>query len=77
MYAAPVIYPLSAVPEQFRWLIMLNPMTPIIESFRYAFLGAGTVDLAPLAYAFGFMVVTLLIGLLVFNRVERTFMDTV
>ena len=77
MYAAPVIYPLSAVPDQFRWLIMANPMTPIIESFRYAFLGAGTVDLQQLAYAFGFMVVILVIGLLIFNQVERTFMDTV
>lgn len=77
MYAAPVIYPLSAVPEQYRWLIMANPMTPIIESFRYAFLGAGTVDLLQLAYAFGFMVAVLLIGLLLFNQVERTFMDTV
>ncbi len=77
MYAAPVIYPLSAVPDRFRWLIMANPMTPIIESFRYAFLGAGTVDLLQLAYAFGFMVVVLLIGLLIFNQVERTFMDTV
>ncbi len=77
MYAAPVIYPLSAVPERFRWLILANPMTPIIESFRYAFLGAGTVDLLQLAYAFGFMVAVLLIGLLMFNQVERTFMDTV
>lgn len=77
MYAVPVIYPLSAVPDRFRWLVMANPMTPIIESFRYAFLGAGTVDLLQLAYAFGFMVVILVIGLLLFNQVERTFMDTV
>lgn len=77
MYAVPVIYPLSAVPHRFRWLVMANPMTPIIESFRYAFLGAGTADLAQISYAFGFMVVILLIGLLIFNQVERTFMDTV
>ena len=77
MYAVPVIYPLSAVPHRFRLLVMANPMTPIIESFRYAFLGAGTLDLAQLSYAFGFMVVILLIGLLIFNQVERTFMDTV
>jgi lipopolysaccharide transport system permease protein len=77
MYAAPVIYPLSAVPARFRWLIMANPMTPIIESFRYAFLGAGTVDGIHLLYSFAFMVSTVLIGLLIFNQVERTFMDTV
>ena len=77
MYAAPVIYPLSTVPSQYRWLIMANPMTPIIESFRYAFLGAGTVDVLHLGYAFAFMIVTLVTGLLIFNQVERTFMDTV
>ena len=77
MYATPVIYPLSQVPERFRWMILANPMTPIVESFRYAFLGAGTVVLAHLLYAFAFMVLVLLIGVLIFNRVERTFMDTV
>jgi lipopolysaccharide transport system permease protein len=77
MYATPVIYPLSQVPERFRWVMLANPMTPIVESFRYAFLGAGTVDLVHLFYAFVFMVLVLLIGVLIFNRVERTFMDTV
>lgn len=77
MYAVPVIYPLSAVPDRFRWLVMANPMTPIIESFRYAFLGAGMVDLGQLLYAFGFMLAILVIGLLIFNQVERTFMDIV
>jgi lipopolysaccharide transport system permease protein len=77
MYATPIIYPLSSIPDQYSWLIMLNPMTPIIESFRFAFLGAGTVDGLHLLYSAGFMVGVLLIGLLIFNRVERTFMDTV
>ena len=77
MYAAPVIYPLSAVPDRFYWLIAANPMTPIIESFRYAFLGAGTVNGPHLLYSGAFTLVTLCISLLIFNQVERTFMDTV
>jgi lipopolysaccharide transport system permease protein len=77
MYSAPVIYPVSVVPERFRWLILANPMTPIIEAFRYAFLGAGAVDIGPLMYSFLFMTVIVLIGVMVFNRIEQTFMDTI
>lgn len=77
MYATPVIYPVSAVPERFQWLIRANPLTPIVEAFRYAFLGAGSVSALNLLYSFGFMLAVLLIGTLVFNRVEATFMDTV
>jgi lipopolysaccharide transport system permease protein len=77
MYATPVVYPLSTVSGKFRWLILANPMTPIVESFRLAFLGAGTVDGWHLLYSAAFMLVVLLIGILVFNQVERTFMDTV
>ena len=60
MYATPVIYPTSAVPEQFRWLILLNPMTPIVESFRFAYLGAGALDGWMLLYSLGFMAVVLI-----------------
>jgi lipopolysaccharide transport system permease protein len=77
MYATPVIYPASAIPPQYQWIIQANPLTPIVEAFRYAFLGAGTVSLGSLAYSFGFMLVVLLFGILIFNRVEQTFMDTV
>ncbi|MEZ4866315.1 MAG: ABC transporter permease [Caldilineaceae bacterium] len=77
MYATPVIYSLSAVPERYRPLIAANPMTPIVESYRFAFLGAGAVNVNGLLYSAGFMVVVLLIGLLLFNQVERSFMDTV
>jgi lipopolysaccharide transport system permease protein len=77
MYATPVIYPVSTVPEPYRTLIQLNPLAPIVEAFRFAFLGAGTVSPGGLVYSFGFMVVVLLIGLLLFNRIEQTFMDTV
>jgi lipopolysaccharide transport system permease protein len=77
MYATPVIYPVSAIPERFQWIILANPMTPIVEAFRYAFLGAGTVDTSHLLYSFGFMLVVVVIGSIIFNRVEQTFMDTV
>lgn len=77
MYATPVIYPVSAIPGQFRLFILANPMTPIVETFRYAFLGAGIIDAYHLLYSFGFMVMVVFIGVVIFNRVEQTFMDTV
>lgn len=77
MYATPVIYPVSSIPERFRWIILANPMTPIVEAFRFAFLGAGTVDAGHLLYSLGFMLVAVFLGMLIFNRVEQTFMDTV
>jgi lipopolysaccharide transport system permease protein len=77
MYATPVIYPVSSIPERFRWAILANPMTPIVETFRYAFLGAGTVDPAHLGYSFLSMVIVVFLGSVIFNRVEQTFMDTV
>jgi len=77
MYATPVIYPVSSIPERFRPLILANPVTPIVETFRYAFLGAGTLDLGHLIYSFVFMLVVVALGVVIFNRVEQTFMDTV
>lgn len=77
MYATTVIYPLSSIPDRFRWLILANPVTPIIEAFRFAFLGAGSFDSGLLLYSFLFMLAVLLTGAIVFNRVERNFMDTV
>jgi lipopolysaccharide transport system permease protein len=77
MYATPVIYPVSSIPERFQWIILANPMTPIVEAFRYAFLGAGTVNTGHLLYSFVFMLVVVFLGSVIFNRVEQTFMDTV
>lgn len=77
MYATPVIYPASAIPAKYRWLVDLNPLSPIMEGFRLAFLGAGTVDITQLATSFGVMLAVLAIGLMLFTHVERTFMDTV
>jgi lipopolysaccharide transport system permease protein len=77
MYATPVIYPVSTIPEKYKLYIMANPMTPIVEGFRYALLGAGSFDLLHLAYSFGFMSVLLFVGIIIFNKTEKTFMDTV
>ena len=77
MYATPVIYPVSAIPEQYRWITLVNPLSPLIETFRYGLLGSGTVVPWHLGYSFGVMVVVLLVGVTLFNRVEQTFMDTV
>ena len=77
MYATPIIYPYSSVPTGYRWLILANPLTPVVETFRFASLGAGTIIGWPLLYTFLCMCCILLVGLLMFNRVERTFMDTV
>jgi len=77
MYATPVIYPLSTVSENMRRIISLNPLTTVVESFKLAFLGKGTVDSYTLAYSFIASVLIFLMGLLIFNRTERSFMDTV
>jgi lipopolysaccharide transport system permease protein len=76
-FLTPVILPLSAMPAKYQFWIRLNPLTPIVETFRYAYLGAGSVSLGQLAYSFGIMVVLLIIGVLLFNQVEANFMDTV
>ena len=77
MYATPVIYPVSSVPEQLQPLIELNPLTPIVESFRFAYLGSGTVSIYNLLYSLIWTIILLLVGTVIFNRVETTFMDTV
>jgi lipopolysaccharide transport system permease protein len=77
MYATPVIYPVSSIPQQYQWIIFANPMTPIVEAFRFAFLGAGTVNPGHLLYSFIFMLAAVFLGSVIFNRVEQTFMDTV
>ncbi len=78
MYATPVIFPLSSIAGgRLRLVLLANPMTPIIEIFRLGFLGQGTLHWGWLGYSAGFAVVAMLGGILIFNRVERTFMDTV
>ena len=77
MYITPIVYPMSLVPARWRLLFMLNPMSPIVESFRYIFLGVGELKAAYLAYSAGVALFVFIIGTVLFNRVEKTFMDTV
>jgi lipopolysaccharide transport system permease protein len=77
MYATPIVYPLSSASGGLRMLLLANPMTSVVETFRFAFLGAGSFSPWNLAYSLVFMVVVLVVGMLLFNRVEATFMDTV
>jgi len=77
MYASPIVYPLSIVPDKYRWIILLNPVTSIIETFKYAFLGVGEFSWLHLGYSFSFTAVFFVLGLIIFNKVEKSFVDTV
>ncbi len=78
MYATPIIYPLSTVTDtRLKFIMQINPVTSIFESFKYGFLGAGEFSWNWLAYSFVVMVVLLLFGIIVFNQKQRNFMDTV
>ena len=78
MYGTPIVYPISMVTnDTLRTLIMLNPMTSIIEAFKYVTLGQGYFSWWALGYSFIFMCVLLLFGIVIFNKVQRSFMDTV
>lgn len=77
MYATPVAYDIGIIPAKYMDLYMLNPMTPIINTFRYAFLGVGSFDLGYYLLSWGVTAVILFFGVVLFNRVEKTFMDTV
>lgn len=77
MYATPVIYPLSFAPERYRFILELNPLTPIFEAFKYSCLGTGTFSIYGLLYSFIFLAVTMFFSVIIFNRTEQRFMDTV
>ncbi|MFI5162338.1 MAG: ABC transporter permease [Sphingobacteriales bacterium] len=80
MYGTTVIYPLSTVVNkypQYSWLVKYNPVTPIIETFRYGFFSNGVFDWGLLSYSVGITAIILLTGIVIFNRVEKNFVDTV
>lgn len=77
MYASCVVYPLSIVPEQYRWLYALNPMVFIIEAFRFAFMGQGTVDLWQIIVSFALSLGIVVVGIGFFNKTERTCVDII
>jgi len=77
MYATPVVYPISAIPAKYQWIIMANPMSGILEAFKYGFLGTGSLSWPLLTYSFIFTILIFVFGLMVFNKTEKNFMDTV
>ncbi len=77
MYATTVIFPLSAAPQKYKWLIELNPMTSLIETFRYGFLGKGSFSWSSIGYSAIVTIVLLITGIIIFNKVEKDFVDTV
>lgn len=77
MYGTPVAYDIGIVPAKYLGLYMLNPMTPVINTFRLAFLGIGSFDLPHYLLSWAVTLAVLVIGIVLFNRVEKTFMDTV
>lgn len=77
MYATPVVYPISAMPEKYRWIVNANPLTGIFECFRYGYLGSGHFEPSSLIYTTLFVVVLLFVGVITFNKVEKGFMDSI
>ena len=77
MYATPVMYPVSDIPPMYKTFLSLNPISPMIETFRYAFTGRGYFTAASFMYSVIFMLTILVLGIFVFNKTEKTFMDTV
>lgn len=77
MYASCVVYPLSQISREYRWIFLLNPMVPIIEAMRFSFLGGGMVEIWQLAVSATITAILLIVGLVMFTRAEKTFMDTV
>lgn len=77
MYATPVVYPLSTVSGWMRTLLWINPVTSSVELMRYAVVGQGTLNWGWYALSWGITLVVAFLGIMIFNKVERTFMDTV
>ena len=77
MYATPVIYPMSTTSGKIRAILELNPLTPIFEAFKYSCMGCGSFSWGGILYSTLFMLVTLFLSVIIFNRTERNFMDTV
>jgi len=77
MYASPIVYPISIVPEKYKWIIMLNPFTSIIEIFKNSVFGTGYINIYWILYSFCFSIIVFLIGLIIFNKVEKSFIDTI
>jgi lipopolysaccharide transport system permease protein len=77
MYATPVVYPLSALPQKYKGIVMANPLTGIFECFRHGYLGSADFQPSSLITSTVSIAVLLAVGIIIFNKVEKSFMDTV
>jgi lipopolysaccharide transport system permease protein len=77
MYATPIVYPLSQVPEKWLWLFYFNPMTAVVQTFRHSLLGSEAPSIWMISYSVAVSTLVISLGLILFTRVERTFMDTI
>ena len=77
MYATPIVYPMSQVPQKWRWIFVVNPVSAVVETFRYALLGKGTLDINAWVISIAVTVLFFCIGIVVFNYSERTFIDVI
>lgn len=77
MFATPVVYPASSLPENWRFVLSLNPMAPVIEAFRFAFLGTGSINMRSWLISLAITACILFAGIIMFSRVEKSFVDTV
>jgi lipopolysaccharide transport system permease protein len=77
MYITPIVYPLSQAGGKLKYILLVNPVTTPVEVFRYAVLGNGSIEPLFLAFSIGVTIVVMILGIMIFNKVERTFMDTV
>ena len=77
LYLTPVIYPLSKVPARYQWVVALNPMSAPVEMMRYVLLGEGAVSFGQYSYSLAASLLLLFAGVMLFQRIERTFIDTV
>ncbi|NBY19805.1 hypothetical protein EBQ74_06070 [bacterium] len=76
-YGTPIVYPVTKIPEKYRWVVFLNPLIPAIDQFRSAFLGTPSLDPIYFLSAFAIAVGTVLVGVLLFTRIEREFVDVI
>ena len=77
MYGSPIVYPMSMIPDQWRWLFSINPMSGIIEGFRWALIGQGSMDIVSLMISFVTLCVVVTGGVIYFKHMERSFADVI
>jgi lipopolysaccharide transport system permease protein len=77
MYGTPIIYPYSKIPEEYQKMMFFNPISHVVEGFRFIFLGKGVITADGILYSIGIAVLVLFFGVLIFNKTERSFIDTV